>query len=199
MLFIDNDIKKGKRFNPRWGIFINERFDLFINKWKNVLNDNQINIAKNIALNYSNIQNNLSDTNLTLCHGDVKSPNIFYKKIGNSYEPYFIDWQYIANGKGIQDIIFFMIESFEIDKINTYYDIFINYYYTKILENGIKYNYDDYKKDIINSICYFPFFVAIWFETTAEKDLIDKNFPFFFIQKLFNFIEKYVPSNFLFY
>jgi HAD superfamily hydrolase (TIGR01509 family) len=187
-----------KCFCPKWENFINERILMFVNKWKYVLNTNQINIAKNIASNYHKIQNNLSDKNLTLCHGDVKSPNIFYKKTNYGYEPYFIDWQYIAYGKGIQDIIFFMIESFEINKMNYYYDIFINYYYSKILEYGIKYNISDYKKDIINAICYFPFFVAIWFGTVDEKDLIDKNFPFFFIQKLFNFIEKNVPSDYVF-
>jgi hypothetical protein len=39
--------------------------------------------------------------------------------------PYFIDWQYIANGKGVQDIVFFMIESFSIENINKYMDIFL--------------------------------------------------------------------------
>ena len=64
-------------------------------------------------------------------------------------------------------------------------------------ENNVEnYSYDDYEKDFINSICYYPFFVAIWFGITPEEDLIDKNFPFFFINKLFNFIDKFVPENF---
>jgi len=37
--------------------------------------------------------------------------------------------------------------------------------------------------------CYFPFFVTIWFGTTSKNDLIDINFPFFFIQKYLRFIE----------
>ena len=72
-----------------------------------------------------------------------------------------------------------------------------NYYYIKLLEYGVQnYSVKDYERDFINSICYYPFFVAIWFGITPEEDLIDKNFPFFFIQKLFNFILKYVPEDF---
>jgi hypothetical protein len=33
------------------------------------------------------------------------------------------------------------------------------------------------------------FFVAIWFGTIDDDELIDMNFPFFFIQKLFNFMQ----------
>jgi hypothetical protein len=90
-----------------------------------------------------------------------------------------------------------MIESYDIDKIDNYVPIFKNYYYTKLIEYNIKdYDIKNYEKDFINSICYYPFFVSIWFGITPEEDLIDKNFPFFFIQKLFNFIEKYVPEDF---
>jgi hypothetical protein len=76
--------------------------------------------------------------------------------------------------------------------------LFKNYYYTKLQEyNVINYSYNDYEKDFINSIFYFPFFVAIWFGTVPEEDLIDKNFPFFFIQKLFNFIDLCVSNDFI--
>ena len=65
----------------------------------------------------------------------------------------------------------------------------MNYYYAKIKEEIKDYDYLSFKKDIINSASYYPFFVAIWFGTTPEEDLIDKNFPFFFIQKVFTFLE----------
>jgi len=88
-------------------------------------------------------------------------------------------------------MIFFLIESFELDNIKLNYPIFKNYYYRKLKENGINhYSYTDYELDIKNAVCYFPFFVAIWFGTTPQDDLIDKNFPFFFIQKLFFFLDE---------
>jgi beta-phosphoglucomutase-like phosphatase (HAD superfamily)/choline kinase len=178
-------------FVPSWGNFIKSKKDIFISKWKLLLNDNDIKNIEYIANNFLEIQKKLSDTNLTVCHGDVKSPNIFYRKEDN--EPCFIDWQYVNLGKGVQDLVFFMIESFEIDKINIYGNIFKYYYYAKIIEYGVKnYSKEEYENDFKNAICYFPFFVAIWFGTLNDEDLIDKNFPYFFINKLLNFMRLFL-------
>jgi hypothetical protein len=187
-----NDLKKHNDdlFNPTWTNFINDNWDCFISTWKNILTQKQIKIATDIKNNFTSIQSYLSENNLTLIHGDVKSPNIFYDST-NNYKPTFLDWQYIAIGKGVQDVIFFLIESFDLDNIKLNYPIFKNYYYTKLKENGIThYSYSEYELDLKNAICYFPFFVAIWFGTTPQDDLIDKNFPFFFIQKLFFFLDE---------
>jgi thiamine kinase-like enzyme len=177
-------------FYPKWSNFIQSKWEIFKNKWSHILSNDQIKSAFQIVQNFSEIQNHLSSTNLTLCHGDIKSANIFYKLIGESlYEPYFIDWQYVIMGKGVQDLVFFMIESFDIETINKYKNLFKEYYYVKLIEFGVNsYSMDEYQIDFDYSIKYFPFFVAIWFGTLNEDELIDKNFPFFFIQKLFNFI-----------
>jgi HAD superfamily hydrolase (TIGR01509 family) len=177
-------------FCPSWKTFITDRWELFKDKWKHMIPSFEK--ADKIVENFENIQHALSTGHLTLIHGDMKSPNIFYDK-ANQNEPYFIDWQYICIGKGVQDIIFFLIESFSIDNIRLYYPLFIQYYYIKLIQGGVQnYSYDEYKQDIRNAICHFPFFVAVWFGTTPEDSLIDKNFPFFFIQKLFLMIDLYI-------
>jgi beta-phosphoglucomutase-like phosphatase (HAD superfamily)/GTP:adenosylcobinamide-phosphate guanylyltransferase len=175
--------------------FINNNLDKFIKKWIFLLNDKIINKLKLIANKYEKIQNKLSKGILTLCHGDFKSPNIFYNIIIN--EPYFIDWQYICEGKGIQDIIFFMIESFDSEVIKNYYNIIINYYYNKIIDNNSEYNIKEYNDDITYSISYFPMLVAIWFGNINQDELIDKNFPFIFIKKFIYFIDNYLDENIL--
>jgi hypothetical protein len=177
-------------FNPVWTNFINNNWDIFKDNWNGILSEKQLSIAENIKDNFTQIQSSLSNSNLTLIHGDVKSPNIFYD-ISNGFKPTFLDWQYIAIGKGVQDMIFFLIESFDLDNIKLFYPIFKNYYYKKLKEFGVQnYSYDEYEKDLKNAVCYFPFFVAIWFGTTPQDDLIDKNFSFFFIQKLFFFLDQ---------
>jgi HAD superfamily hydrolase (TIGR01509 family) len=175
-------------FNPYWNDFITSKWKIFKEKWCHILTEEQLNIGDYISKNFLNIQQKLSDKNLTLCHGDVKSANIFYKIINNeSYEPYFIDWQYIILGKGVQDLVFFMIESFETDKMKIYKNLFKEYYYVKLLENNISYSKEEYENDFKNASYYFPFFVAMWFGTISEDELIDKNFPVQFIKRLFNF------------
>jgi beta-phosphoglucomutase-like phosphatase (HAD superfamily)/dTDP-glucose pyrophosphorylase len=178
-------------FNPVWLKFINDNSVRFFNKWKQILSAKQLNYAIKIIEKFSDIQNELSTDNLTLCHGNIKSSNIFYEI--NTNRASFIDWQFIVIGKGIQDLIFFIIDSFETTNIDLLYPIFKNYYYKKLLENGIlNYSYETYEKDIYNAACYFPFFVAIWYGTADNDELTNKNFPQFFIKKLFYFYEKFI-------
>jgi HAD superfamily hydrolase (TIGR01509 family) len=183
------DLKKNNDslFNPSWNNFIKSKWYIFKEKWKDNLTRDQMNIADYICNNFLSIQQNLSNKNLTFCHGDVKSANIFYKINGNSYDPIFIDWQYITLGKGVQDLVFFMIESFDTKKMRIYKKLFKEYYYASIIQSGIDYSKEDFEEDFINASYYFPFFVAVWFGTLNEDELIDKNFPNDFITKLFNF------------
>ena len=66
-------------FNPFWHNFIKSKWNMFKEKWQNQLTENQFKYAEHIYKNFSSIQQKLSDKNLTFCHGDVKSANIFYK------------------------------------------------------------------------------------------------------------------------
>jgi HAD superfamily hydrolase (TIGR01509 family) len=177
-------------FYPFFTEFINERYELFQKKWFKILNKTQIDKCNEIYNNFSNIQKRFSSSNhLTFVHGDIKSPNIFYDT-ENGYEPYFIDWQHCAIGKGTQDLIFFIIESFDIVNIKQIFYLTKTYYYKKLIENGVTdYFFEEYEKDIYDAVCYIPFFTSIWFGTTPQDELIDKNFPYFFISKMFYLIE----------
>lgn len=192
--FWDKDLKKifpklnkttDEIFNPFLINFISQKINLFKNKWGNIISCKNIERCDRILNEFTNIQERLAEKNTTFIHGDIKSPNIFYDK-NNNFEPYFIDWQHCGIGKGVQDLIFFIIESFDINNIKLFYPILKNYYYKKIMEYGVKnYSFDEFELDIKDALCYVPYFTAIWFGSTDNDELIDKNFPFFFIQKLF--------------
>ena len=171
--------------NVFWCRFVKERLPYFVDKWKLIFNPTFITFIKKSVEDYENIQKRLSCGNLTLCHGDFKSPNIFYKKSENKYTPYLMDWQYTIEGKGVQDIIFLIIESFSVDNIEKYCKNILNYYYDNIMKHNpnLSYTKQEYLDDIRDSICCFPLLVAIWFGSAKEEDLIDKEFPYNFIQK----------------
>jgi hypothetical protein len=137
---------------------------------------------------FAEIQLRMTTSNTTLVHGDIKSPNIFYDT-ENGFEPVFLDWQHCSIGKGVQDLAFFIIESFDLDNIDTVMPLFKSYYYCKLSEYGVKnYPREDFENDMYDAFCYVPFFTAVWFGSMSEDQLIDKNFPFFFIQKLFKIL-----------
>jgi thiamine kinase-like enzyme len=168
---------------------VSEKWNSFKQKWSTILTPYQIEKGGRIVRIFPDVQSRLSTGHLTLIHGDVKSPNIFYDK-DSGLHPVFIDWQYIAIGKGAQDLVFFLIESFNVEYISLYLPLFKQYYFVKLKENGVNdYEFSEFEQDVKDSICYFPFFVALWFGTIRNDELIDKNFPFFFIQKLFQVID----------
>lgn len=176
-------------FYPRWGKFIRDYWPTFKKHWSGVLTAKQIRIGERIVDSFDSIQASLSTGDLTLCHGDVKSANIFFDTQGN---PIFLDWQYITCGKGVQDLMFFIIESFDVAHVSRYLELFKEYYYTKLCEGGvISYSKAQFLEDCDSAVCCFPFFVAIWFGTMPIEQLLDVNFPGIFIQKLFHFYENH--------
>jgi HAD superfamily hydrolase (TIGR01509 family) len=189
-LFPDLKGSSHELFCPFFSDFIHERYEIFTKKWFTILNTNQIKKCDEIYHEFTKIQTRFSIGNhLTFIHGDIKSPNIFYD-IDNGFEPYFIDWQHCAIGKGVQDFVFFILESFEISQLTMVYEITKGYYYKKIIEYGVmNYSYEEFEMDIYDAICYIPFFTCIWFGTTPQDELIDKNFPYFLISKLFYLLE----------
>jgi beta-phosphoglucomutase-like phosphatase (HAD superfamily)/dTDP-glucose pyrophosphorylase len=177
-------------FRPFCYEHICEFWDAFVLKWERLLTRRQLEIGLQVKTHFLDIQERLSLKNTTLVHGDIKSPNIFYD-LDRDCEPVFLDWQHCMIGKGTQDLAFFIIESFDLEKLDIIYPLFKNYYYCKLIEYGIvNYSYDDYEQDLHDAICYTPFFTAVWFGTVNYDDLIDKNFPFFFLQKLFALFDK---------
>ncbi|NDC83805.1 hypothetical protein EB093_09140, partial [bacterium] len=173
-------------FCPFFSEFVLEREDAFKSRWYKTLNISQRDLCDEIFCNFSDIQSRFSSGgNLTFIHGDIKSPNIFYDA-ENGYEPWFIDWQHCCIGKGVQDLVFFIVESFDIANVRPIFQLAKQYYYLKLLEYGItKYSPEDYQRDLDDALRFVPFFTCVWFGTTPQDELIDKNFPYFLITKLF--------------
>ncbi len=160
---------------------IDLRFEKFINKVSTLLDKKELNILKNIYDNLDKIYEESSCFPLSFCHGDLKSPNIFYK---NNREPILLDWQYIQLNKGISDIIFLLIESIEFDEITV--NIVVNYYY-KLQKERSNITYDEYMKDLKNALCVFPFFVCVWFNSEDSDKLLDPVFPIRFLKDLMKY------------
>lgn len=155
-----------------YSALIKEKFELFKTKNKIFITERMLDVMDNIYANYDKILNELSSFPLNLCHGDLKSPNIFYK---NDYEPYFLDWQYINLSKGVTDIVFLLVESIDFNIVTT--TIVINYYYKLINNQNPFYTYETYLFELKLALCCFPFFVTIWFNSEDSDGLNDKTFP----------------------
>ena len=126
-------MKKLKKINENnfFKELIKNRYELFKNNIKYILDDNEKKILEKIYNNIDKIFEEASQYPLNFCHGDLKSPNIFYK---NNIEPIFLDWQYIHLNKGISDIVFLLVESIDFDSKTV--EIVLDFYYKIYNENN---------------------------------------------------------------
>ena len=174
-----------------YSTLVNNNFNTFITTRRPILSDSDSKILTNIYNNFDNIINLSSMFPLSFCHGDLKSPNIYYP---TNSEPILLDWQYIHLNKGISDIAFLLVESADYDEhLST---CALNYYYLLMKTKCPNQTFDDILFDFKLSLCIFPFFVLIWFNTVPPDQLIDKVFPIRFLKKLLNYYRVYIDDQF---
>ena len=83
-----------------------------------------------------------------------------------------------------------MIESIKFDE--NICNLVLNYYFQLINEGKQKISREEYMRDFRNSICNFPFFVCIWFNSEDSEKLLDKTFPIRFMKNLLKYYEYYL-------
>ena len=165
---------------------IRTRYETFILNTKFLLNASEKNIVKKIYDNMDAIYEKSSSYPLSFCHGDLKSPNIFYK---NGEEPIFLDWQYTHLNKGVSDLVFLLIESITFDPITV--ELVVNYYY-KLQNENYPISHEKYMEDFKNALCIFPFFVCVWFNSEDIDTLLDPIFPIKFMKNLMKYYNYYL-------
>lgn len=170
---------------------VHEKFDLFFSNVSKILSDHERSILLNIHKHFDKILKTSSSFPLSLCHGDVKSPNIYYKNDGDIM---FLDWQYVHMNKGINDVTFLLVESVDFDKLLC--DTVINYYYLLCKNTFKNTDYNKYIHDFKCSLCIFPFFVSVWFNSEDQETLIDKCFPIKFLKTCLKYYTTYLDNDF---
>jgi len=72
----------------------------------------------------------------------------------------------------------------------------LTYYYRLMLDAKFEYSKDEFNKDVNCSLCCFPFFVAVWFNTEDPAKLIDTAFPLRFLQGLLKYYDHFLTEDF---
>jgi len=182
-------------YQPGWGNDLADYWPRFETKWRARaggdamgpgLPEEAFGIGKAIVDHFAWIQDQLSMKPHTFNHGDVKPPNMFMMP---GDVPAFIDWQYTAVGKGCQDVVFFLIEGYDITECRRLEPIVMKAYHHALVQNGVSdYSMEDLEKDWKLACMHFPLYVALWFGTTPDDQLVDPGFPRRFVPRAFDAI-----------
>jgi len=143
-------------------------------------------IGASLSANFGWVQTAVSSPPHTFIHGDIKPGNMFLMGDGT---PAFIDWQYTAVGKGCQDLAFMIIEGYDIPTATKLEPIVKAAYHQALVEYGVTgYSLADLEADWQLATLHFPFYVAMWFGTTPDEQLVDPDFPRRFVPRAFDAI-----------
>ena len=192
-------------YQPGWGNDVMGYWSRFESKWRARgpkgdamgpgLTDEAYKAGKRIVDCFSWVQDQLSSKPHTFNHGDVKPPNMFMM---TGDVPAFIDWQYTAVGKGCQDLVFFLIEGYDVEECRRLEPIVMAHYHACLVHNGIvDYSLDELKRDWKLACMHFPFYVAMWFGTTPDDALVDPGFPRRFVPRAFDAILRHSAHHLL--
>ena len=91
-------------------------------------------------------------------------------------------------------MVFLLVESIKFD-VNLV-SIVEKYYYRLLIESGLDYNYNTYLLEFKASLCMFPFFVCVWFNSEDSEKLLDKVFPMRFMKNLLLYYDYYLDDDF---
>ena len=82
----------------------------------------------------------------------------------------FFGLQYTAVGKGCQDILFFLIEGYEVEECRRLEPIVMAHYHSSLVQRGVTdYTFSDLRRDWKLACMHFPLYVALWRGPPAEK------------------------------
>jgi len=179
----------GPWFNPSWRNKVAGHWPRFKVKWASVLSSEALLAGETIIKNFQWVQDAVSAEPRTFLHGDVKPPNMFMLYEDHVPTPAFIDWQYIAIGKSCCDILFMLVEGYDIPTVRELEPRVREAYYNYLIEFGVEdYSYDQLEHDWKIASMYFPIYVAMWFGTVEDEDLVDPMFPRRFVPRCFDCI-----------
>ena len=111
-----------------------------LNKTEDFIPESLKAVGQNILGHVSTIKEILSIYPATICHGDYRLDNIFYR----NDELVVFDWEYCVRGRGVYDVATFITEAFTpINRKRWEFDL-LKLYYSTLQESGISgYSFDD--------------------------------------------------------
>jgi len=156
-------------------------------KWSSTISMEAIKLLDHAVEYFDDAEAQLLAPPSTLLHGDLKFPNLFWDSGAGAGEPIFIDWQYAGPGKGIEDIIFLLVESCGSNNFHALAGTLIEAYYMELQKySDVEVPMIERRAQVSCALAGFPLFVAVWFGCIDASRLTDPNFPFLYILRLAN-------------
>ena len=130
------------------------------------LSPDDIEIGNRLAANVGALMAAIAEPPITLLHGDARYDNLLFDPTDSSVPPRTVDWQFVAAGRGVQDIAYFLTQSGEAYIAAAQERELVAAYHAHLVENGVtEYGaeacWDDYRRFALYSLVYPLFTIAM--------------------------------------
>ncbi len=110
------------------------------------------------------MMNRVAAPPFTLVHGDARHENLLFDPADESAPPYVVDWQFVARGRGVMDVAYYLTQSGPPDIAAAHERALVERYHDELCRGGVSdYSledcWEDYRRFAYYALVY-PVFAA---------------------------------------
>lgn len=154
-------------------IAFQQRWDVFIEKFGDLLTDAFLDVGGKVGSRIAAIANQLAESPQTVVHGDLRLDNMLFDKSRASASLVVIDWQLISMGRGAYDFAYFLGFSLPSEQRRAMEMDLMRLYHSVLVNNGVRgYGFDQCLHDYRLSIPLLLRRLVVaggTFDTTSER------------------------------
>lgn len=102
-----------------------------------VLTPADIALGDSLAGSLTGLMNAIAEPPVTLLHGDARYDNLLFDIANNEAPPRTVDWQFVARGRGTQDIAYFLTQSGDSAMAAASERDLVQSYHDRLVANGV--------------------------------------------------------------
>lgn len=135
-----------------------------------VLTDAERGLGDLLGEHIADLMNLVGTAPVTLVHGDARHDNLMFDDAGNP--PHMVDWQYVATGRGIVDIAYYLTQGGDPGIVTPVERELVGDYHAALVSHGVS-NYDleacwsDYRRLALYTLV-FPIFTAALIDPSSD-------------------------------
>lgn len=110
------------------------------------------------------LMNDVAAPPVTLVHGDARHENLMFEPADESAAPYVVDWQFVARGRGVMDVAYYLTQSGPAELAAAHERELVERYHEELCSGGVTdYSaarcWEDYRRFAYYALVY-PVFAA---------------------------------------
>ena len=110
------------------------------------------------------LMNDVAAPPVTLVHGDARHENLMFDPADESAAPYVVDWQFVARGRGVMDVAYYLTQSGPPELATAHERALVERYHEELCRGGVTgYSaaqcWEDYRRFAYYALVY-PVFAA---------------------------------------